>query len=67
MSRLDDDIERLRSIAEKVLAGTPIESFDLGEYEIHVVVGYCRAVTDQAFAADRSGEGLNPRETMTHE
>lgn len=37
---LSEDVERLVDIAERVLAGEPIESFDLGEYEIHVVVGY---------------------------
>lgn len=36
------DVERLIAIAERVLDGEPIESFDLGEYEIFVVVGYCQ-------------------------
>lgn len=36
------DSDRLVAIAERVLAGDPIEDFELGEYEIHVVVGYCQ-------------------------
>ena len=39
---LREDAERLVAIAERVLAGEPIEDFELGEYEIHVVVGYCQ-------------------------
>lgn len=36
------DAERLVTIADRVLAGEPIEDFDLGEYEIFVVTGYCQ-------------------------
>lgn len=43
MSELEADMERLIAIAERILAGEPIESFELGEYEIHFVVGYCQA------------------------
>jgi hypothetical protein len=46
---LSDDIERLVSIAERVLTGEPIESFNLGEYEIFVVTGY----TQQAVYRDK--------------
>lgn len=42
MSELERDVERLVEIAERVLAGEPIESFELGEHEIFVVVGYCQ-------------------------
>jgi hypothetical protein len=36
-----DDLKRLADIGDQVLAGTPIEQFELGEFEIRFVVGYC--------------------------
>ena len=41
-TNLRADAGRLAEIAERVLAGEPIEDFHLGEYEIHVVIGYCQ-------------------------
>lgn len=47
MSVLGDDEERLADIGDRVLAGTPIEEFELGKFEIRFVLGYCkRAVED---------------------
>lgn len=43
MSTLGDDAERLADIGDQVLAGTPIEEFELGECEILFVLGYTRA------------------------
>jgi len=37
---LGADVERLVTIAEFVLEGVPIETFELGEYEILFVTGY---------------------------
>lgn len=45
------DCERLADIGDLVLTGTPIELFDLGEYELRFVLGYCRAGVDTYFDA----------------
>lgn len=42
---LDADSDRLIKIAERILAGEQIEDFDLGEYEIFIVAGYCQRAT----------------------
>lgn len=39
---LADDMARLVDIAERVLAGEPLESFDLGQYEVTIVSAYCQ-------------------------
>lgn len=51
---LADDVERLVAIAERVLAGEPIESFDLGEYEIFVVTGYTQRAIEAARSSRRT-------------
>lgn len=56
MADLTDDTQRLVEIAERVLAGEPIESFDLGEYEIFVVTGYTRRAVEIA-SGDPRGPG----------
>lgn len=58
MSALREDIERLADIGDQVLAGEPIESFDLTEYECCVVLGYTRRGVEDFFAFT-SGES-NP-------
>jgi hypothetical protein len=47
MSELRDDAERLADIGDQVLAGTPIEEFELGYFELTFVIAYCkRSVED---------------------
>ena len=40
MDELAADIERLADIGDEILAGTPIEEFDLTENETIFVLGY---------------------------
>jgi hypothetical protein len=51
---LADDMERLVEIAKRVLAGEPIENFDLGEYEIFVVIGYTQKAMGLSTPASQS-------------
>lgn len=46
MSDLADDLERLADIGDQILAGTPIEGFDLTEMERVFVLGYTRRGVD---------------------
>jgi hypothetical protein len=50
VSELRDDMERLADIGDEVLAGTPIESFELGECELAFVLGYCKRAVEEFFA-----------------
>jgi hypothetical protein len=51
MSESEDDIERLCDIGDRILAGEPIESLELGQREIHFVVGYCERAVAEFFSA----------------
>jgi hypothetical protein len=55
MSTLSDDIERLETIAERILAGEPFESFDLTRYERLFVLSYTRTAVDQELDDEVSG------------
>ncbi len=48
-AEMEQEWERLADIGDLVLAGTPIEKFNLGSLEVHFVVGYTKNAIDELF------------------
>jgi hypothetical protein len=52
VSAFDEDLERLADIADRILAGEPIETFELGDGERGFVLGYTRGAVNDAPARE---------------